>query len=101
MGVPVGDLEKSKLAPLTDAEYDYYKQMTIDEKRFANFGKRTNPDFPQKLRYYMSQYPQTKLTSSQQEKSRRRERYHINLIKDFMAAEAQRRLENHNIWVCD
>ena len=28
MGVPVGPPEKPKLAPLTDAEYDYYQQMS-------------------------------------------------------------------------
>ena len=57
-GIPVGPPIKEKLAALSDDEYKYLKKMRPEERASANLGRRTDPEFPARLRLYMARFPE-------------------------------------------
>ena len=57
-GIPVGPPVKEKLIALSDDEYKYLKKMRPEERASAKLGRRTDPEFPTRLRLYMSRFPE-------------------------------------------
>ncbi len=70
--------------------------MSGPERRSASLGRRTDPSFPQNLRFYMARFPNEVQKKKHQEKVRETQNFYTKKIKDLMEAEAQRRLEDHN-----